>query len=94
MMELFFVIFTCGYLFLTGYCFYKSADSDNGLPWGVSCFILVVILFWVILLNDKSLKEKGPCAQYETQMHFNAATKTMMPAKVCVLRGEWIKETD
>ena len=35
--------------------------------------------------------ERGPCVQYETQMHYNAATKTTMPARVCVLRGEWVE---
>jgi hypothetical protein len=34
---------------------------------------------------------KGPCLQHETTMQFNAATKTMMPARHCVLRGEWVE---
>lgn len=42
---------------------------------------------------DKKENEKGPCHQYETQMMYNAATKTMMPSRVCVLRGEWVEES-
>ena len=34
---------------------------------------------------------KGPCVKYETQMHYNPAVKTMMPARVCVQRGEWVE---
>lgn len=35
---------------------------------------------------------KSPCHKYETQLMYNAATKTMMPSRVCVLRGEWVEE--
>lgn len=33
--------------------------------------------------------KRGPCIEWQTQMMYNAATKTMMPAKFCVQRGEW-----
>ena len=54
------------------------------------------VLFWIatfsaLFYGISKENSKGPCVQYETQMHFNAATKTMMPARVCVLRGEWVE---
>lgn len=60
-------------------------------------YLVVSIFYWSVLaagvgLVVQSEEEKGPCVQYETQLHFNAATKTMMPARVCILRGEWIEE--
>lgn len=39
-----------------------------------------------------SENKKGPCVKYETQMHYNPSLKMMMPAKVCVQRGEWVGE--
>ena len=54
--------------------------------------LIVVVLGGVINISLKE-NEKGPCHQYETQMMYNPATKTMMPSRVCVLRGEWIKES-
>ena len=54
--------------------------------------LMVVILGGMINIPLKENK-KGPCHQYETQMMYNAATKTVMPYRVCVLRGEWVKES-
>ena len=33
--------------------------------------------------------ERNPCALYESRPIYNSATKTMMPMRVCVERGEW-----
>jgi hypothetical protein len=33
--------------------------------------------------------KKGPFNEWQTQIMYNAATKTMIPAKFCVQRGEW-----
>lgn len=52
----------------------------------------VIATLTVIFNATGSSNSKGPCVSYETQMYYNAATKTMMPARVCVLRGEWINE--
>lgn len=43
-------------------------------------------LFYLAANENK----KGPCHEYETRLMYNASTKTMMPSRVCVLRGEWI----
>lgn len=54
------------------------------------------VIFWILTASFLSYavlesSSKGPCVKHETQMHYNAATKTMMPARVCVLRGEWVE---
>lgn len=56
----------------------------------------VSVVFWVVTFAFLCYaviesNNKGPCVKYETQMHYNAATKTMMPARVCVERGEWVE---
>lgn len=54
------------------------------------------VIFWIVSLAvvfyfvDEE-NNKGPCVKYETQMHYNPAVKMMMPARVCVLRGEWVE---
>ena len=66
----------------------RTLDGDRLAAVGV-CFIIFIILGLVI--NSASRSEaKGPCYKYETQLMYNAATKTMMPSRVCVLRGEWV----
>ena len=58
--------------------------------WGaVSVLILITVLASVMYL-DAQEESKGPCAKYETQWSYNAATKSNMPYRVCVERGEWI----
>lgn len=64
----------------------KSIDENNALYAVMALFVVIGPFFYFI----SSSNEIGPCVQYETQMHYNAATKTTMPAKVCVNRGEWI----
>ena len=54
------------------------------------------VIFWIITLAFLCYavvesNNKGPCVKHETQMHYNVATKTMMPARVCVQRGEWVE---
>ena len=45
---------------------------------------------WFVLTGSLLLGGMGFLfQQYETQLYYNAATKTMMPAKVCAIRGEW-----
>lgn len=54
------------------------------------------VIFWIVTFAFLCYavvesSSKGPCVKHETQMHYNAATKTMMPARVCVQRGEWVE---
>ena len=51
-------------------------------------FALLVLLIWLISYGTNN---SPPCAKYETQMMYNAATKTMMPAQFCVQEGTWVK---
>lgn len=66
----------------------RAMDGDRLATVGI-CFIVFIILGLVINSAIKS-ESKGPCHEYKTQLMYNAATKTMMPSRVCVLRGEWI----
>lgn len=66
------------------------AIENEDWRWGaVSVAILIAILASVMYL-DAQEESKGPCAKYETQWSYNAATKSNMPYRVCVERGEWI----
>lgn len=59
----------------------------------IAFFVFVIPLGAVIgLTEDKD--EKYPCVHYETRMQYNPATKTVMPLKVCVERGEWVNELE
>lgn len=54
------------------------------------------VIFWIVTFAFLCYAEiesgnKGPCVKYETQMHYNAAVKTMMPARVCVQRVELVE---
>ena len=61
-------------------------DGDRLAAVGV-CFI-VLILIGLVINSAANSEAKGPCHKYETQLMYNAGTKTMMPSRVCVLRGE------
>jgi len=66
--------------------------ADGSIRAGAAAIGLVVVILGMMI--NASIKEgkKGPCHQWETRLMYNAATKTMMPSRVCVLRGEWMKE--
>lgn len=59
---------------------------------GASAIGLLIIVLGVVINALIKENEKGPCHQYETRLMYNAATKTMMPSRVCVLRGEWVEQ--
>ena len=66
------------------------AVENEDWRWGVvSVIILIGILAGAMYLTDQE-ESQGPCAKYETQWSYNAATKSNMPYRVCVERGEWI----
>ena len=65
---------------------------DGSMQATVGVILLTTVIFGVMLSISFKESEKGPCHQYETQMMYNSSTKTMMPSRVCVLRGEWVKE--
>ena len=53
---------------------------------------LCVIVNSVLVGGLIEHEQKNPCVQYEERMSYNAATKTMMPMRVCVERGEWVEQ--
>lgn len=55
------------------------------------CFLIFLILGLAINADIKTEAE-GPCHEYKIEMMYNAATKTFMPSRVCVLRGEWVND--
>ena len=60
--------------------------------WGgfVASAIIAILGFGFAFQLAIQQDAKGPCVHYEMQLYYNAATKTMMPAKVCTIRGEWV----
>lgn len=73
-------------------CFHRFFEygSRDLQAWGIAA-VLVWSMAWAL---DKMVEYETahPCAAYETRMTYNAATKTPMPMRVCVERGEWITE--
>ena len=69
----------------------KMAVDGSGLA-GAAALALITVVLGVVINAFTKESEKGPCHQYETRLMHNAATKTMMPSRACVLRGEWVEE--
>ena len=70
-----------------------AKTMDGSMQAMVGVILLTTVILGVVLSISFKESEKGPCHKYETQMMYNAATKTVMPYRVCVLRGEWVKES-
>lgn len=66
--------------------------ADGSVLAGAAAIGLVTVMLGVVISASIKEGEKGPCHQYETRLMYNAATKTMMPSRACVLRGEWVEE--
>ena len=47
------------------------------------------LVVFFLLYSGMEESKRGQCVEWQTQMMYNAATKTMMTAKFCVQRGEW-----
>lgn len=70
----------------------RAAESESFFNyWTVGAFVYWVLAFSLVIGGISHQEEKGPCLQYETTMQWNPAAKTMMPAKYCTLRAEWVK---
>jgi hypothetical protein len=84
------IIITAG---LVGYgfaLFYALEAESVTVRWVCRAIVFLGFAWLVQTMVDGSAS--GPCLNWETQMHYNAATKTMMPARVCTSRGEWVDE--
>jgi hypothetical protein len=65
--------------------------EDEDWRYGIGAAVMLILLLAFVMKLAAEDNAKGPCVKYETQWSYNAATKTNMPYKVCVERGEWVK---
>ena len=64
-------------------------DFTDPVAWMLGA-VSVLMLAWMIShVTDQATR--NPCVAYESRMTYNAATKTMMPLRVCIERGEWVE---
>ena len=73
---------------------WRCIDAENWLTrwlWGGVAVAITVGGLGAIIQGDMAANARGPCLRYETIMMFNAATKTVMPVRHCVERGEWVR---
>jgi hypothetical protein len=65
--------------------------AENGLgdlrAWGLGA--IAVVMLALVINGLAGYEREHPCVTYESRLTYNAATKTMMPMRVCVERGEW-----
>ena len=92
MLETFvFIILACVWVGVAINAMAALLDRGVTLEFALSVLALAGSLAWFI--NSYADYEKQyPCTLYEARMHYNAATKTPMPMRVCVERGEWVDE--
>lgn len=69
---------------------FKAID-DEDWRWLAPFALLFILLIAFIIKGSSEDQAEGPCVKYETQYSYNAATKTNMPYRVCLERGEWVK---
>jgi hypothetical protein len=72
---------------------FMSNGATDRVAWMLGA-ISVLGLAWIVssaLTSAADQEARNPCVQYESRMTYNAATKTMMPLRVCVERGEWVE---
>ena len=86
------VVVVLAALILAGFLLMRAADSYSLFSsWSILAFLWLAICLSVIAQAAIDEEERGPCLSYETQMYWNAGTKSMMPARICVQRAEWVK---
>ena len=75
------------WLAIIGWGLYKAVEEKPVYLW-VS---VVTTGLGIGFIMQTAIEERrqGPCVLYEKRMHFNPATKTMTPMRVCLERGEW-----
>ncbi len=50
---------------------------------------VAVVMLALVINGLAEYEREHPCVAYESRLTYNAGTKTMMPMRVCVERGEW-----
>lgn len=80
------------YLALLAWLTNRAFDSESWFsPASILAMAMLVMGLSVLVYAQQQEDNKGPCVEYRTEMQWNPATKTMMPARFCVNRGEWVK---
>lgn len=79
----------CGWIGLLFFFLSRALDQE-GLLYIIGAVVMTVITVAVIIGAASEEEKQGPCVKYETQLSYNAGTKTTMPYRVCVERGEWV----
>lgn len=69
----------------------SSIESDSGLKKLLAFSVAIAWTAFLLSVIITNSAEDKPCIEYKQQMHYNAATKTMMPMRICVKRGEWVE---
>ncbi len=82
-------ILFCGWIALL-FFFLGRAFDQEGLLYLIGAVVMSVLTVAIVIGAVSEEEKQGPCAKYETQWSYNAATKTNMPYRVCVERGEWV----
>ena len=65
--------------------------GDAGVT-DIKAWVMGAVAVWCLawFVNGAiEYEREHPCVTYESRLTYNAATKTMMPMRVCVERGEW-----
>ena len=90
MIEIFGLLLLLAFWFaivLASFTRFFDAGHSDPVAW-----ILAVVALWglaAFIHAGMQYEQRHPCVAYESRMTYNAATKTMMPLRVCVERGEW-----
>ena len=79
----------CGWIALLFFFLGRALDQE-GLLYIIGAVVMSVLTVAVVIGAASEEEKQGPCVKYETQWSYNAGTKTNMPYRVCVERGEWI----
>jgi high-affinity Fe2+/Pb2+ permease len=66
----------------------EGYNANERLSGWIAGFLCLLLCSWGLAWVEEA-ELRNPCVQYESRMTYNAATKTMMPLRVCVERGEW-----
>ena len=81
-----------GALFGTLYQTVFARSTARAAAWAAVLFGVLTLGLGAAFNLETYQAAVGPCLRYETGRQYNPATKTVMPYRSCVERGEWITE--
>lgn len=83
------ILLVISWCILVGYIFIRFVDRGAT---DLTAWVYGGVAVWMLAWGINAMLEHerdNPCVAYESRLTLNAATKTMMPMRVCVERGEW-----